>query len=94
MASCLIEYWYVGAQPPTNVMAEQISLYGGVRVTWTAPPGRYLVTADPGGVSVDNSFPSQIITIQQPGVYNISVMSFSQHYGGTAGPVEVTVRCE
>ncbi len=86
---------YVGApQPPTNLMAIQNGL-NTVRFSWTAPPaGRYLVTADPGGVSVDNAISPQTITIQQPGVYNISVLSFSQHYGVTAGPVEFTVRGE
>ncbi len=68
-----------------------------VQVSWTAlPGGRYRVIADPVGVSVDNSTSPQTITLLQPGVYNISVISFPQHYGETAtvGPVEVTVRGE
>ncbi len=82
----------VGA-PPTDLMAFQNSI-STVRVSWTAPFGRYRVTADPGSVSVDTfSFSSRAITIQQPGVYNISVITLSQHYPGeTVGPVEVTVR--
>ncbi len=70
--------------------------FATVRVSWTAPPGgRYRVIADPGDVSVNTSSSPLAITIQQPGVYNISVMSFSQHYPGeTVGPVEVTVRGE
>ncbi len=82
-----------GAQLPTNLMAIQNTL-DTVLVSWTAPPsGRYRVTADPGGVSEDNSESPQTITIQ-PGAYSITVMSLSQHYQETAGPVEVTVRGE
>ncbi len=85
---------YVGAPQPTNLMAIQNGL-NTVHVSWTAPSGgRYLVTADPGGVSEDTLLLSLTITLQT-GVHNIMVTTISQHYpGGTAGPVEVTVRGE
>ncbi len=85
---------HVGAAP-TNLMAMQNGM-DSVLVSWTAAPGggTYRVTADPGGVSVDIPLLSHTITLQ-PGVYNLMVMTISQHYpGGTAGPVEVTVRGE
>ncbi len=79
---------------PTNLMAMQNG-FASVLVSWTAPPGggTYRVTADPGGVSMDTPLLSLTITLQ-PGVHNIMVTTISQHYGGTAGPVEVTVRGE
>ncbi len=65
-----------------------------IRVSWTAPPGggRYRVTADPGGISVSTSSSPLAIVILQLGVYNIRVMTLSQHIPGTVGPVQVTVR--
>ncbi len=78
--------------PPTNLMAMQNGM-DRVGVSWTAAPGggRYRVTVDPGGVSMDTQLLSLTITLQ-PGVHNIMVTTISQHYpGGTAGPVEVTV---
>ncbi len=85
--------WKIGGNFPTNLMAVQTG-FDRVNVSWTAPPvGTYHVTAHPGGFNVTTSLLSQTITLQQPGVYSISVMSLSQHYpGGTTGPVEVTVR--
>ena len=75
-------------------MAEQVG-FNDVYVSWstTAIPSQgYRITAEPGGVSITARFPTQI-TLQQPGVYNIRVMSQSLHYpGGTAGPVELTLR--
>ncbi len=78
-------------------MAVQNGIDGRVEVSWTAPSegGVYRVTADPGGISMDNSFSPQAITNVQPGVYNFSVMTLSRHFpGGIVGPVEVTVRGE
>ncbi len=95
MISCLIIIPTTAGPPqlPTNLTAVQTGL-NTVLVSWTAPPGgMYRVTADPGGVSVENSVSPQTITVQTHGVNNITVMTFSQHYpGGTLGPVEVTVR--
>ena len=85
---------HLGEHSPTNISAIQSDL-DIVLVSWTPSGGeRYRLTADPGGVSIDTSLSPQAITIQPPGIYNISVMLISQHYRGTAGPVEVTVRGE
>ena len=86
--------YHAGGQlPPTNLAVLQDS-FDSVQVSWTAPPGRrYYVTADPGGISVETrASPLLGLLLQQPGVYDIRVAT-SQHLpGGTAGPVEVTVR--
>ncbi len=79
----------------TNLTAMQNGV-NSVLVSWTAAPGggTYRVTAYPGGVSMDTPLSSLTRTLQ-PGVHNIMVMTHStQHYqsGGTAGPLEVTVR--
>ena len=85
----------IGADPPTNLMAEQNEL-GSVLVSWTAPSAPpamgYRVTLQPGNVSIDA--PSFIATVNlQPGVYNITVVALSQHLPSEAvGPVEVLVR--
>ena len=67
-----------------------------VRVSWTAPPGggRYRVTADPGGISIETLVSPRILSLQ-PGVYDIQVETLSQHLpGGTVGPISVSVKGE
>ena len=86
-----------GEEPPTNLAASQTG-FGTVLVSWDAPPTggeRYRVTADPGGVIVDSSVSPRNISIPQPGVYSIQVMTLShQCLPGTAGPVNITIRGE
>ena len=93
----IVSWIYIGADPPTNIMATQNG-FGSVRVSWTAPSPPpfvgYRVTADPGGVSVAAPSPPHTIVLQ-PGVYSIHVMSFPQDLSSEAvGPVEIIVRGE
>ena len=79
-------------------MASQIG-FSCVQVSWTAPPAPptmgYHITTHPGDVNVTAPSSPHNISNLQPGLYNIHVMSLSQHYpGGTVGPVNVTVEGE
>ena len=89
---------FVGATPPTNLMAEQNGIQS-VLVSWTAPsrpPAMgYRVTVGAEEISVDSLSTFVNLTGLQPGVYAVQVMSLSQHLPSEAvGPVEVTVRGE
>ena len=86
---------YVG-ESPTNLMVAQVGPLS-LSVSWTAPSSPpstgYRIVANPGGLSADTASTSYTITFPQPGVCSVSVTSLSQHFpGGTAGPVEVTIR--
>ena len=89
---------FVGATPPTNLMAEQNGIQS-VLVSWTVPsppPAMgYRVTVEPGEISLNISSTPLNLTSLELGIYTVRVMSLSRHFPSEAvGPVEVTVRGE
>ncbi len=71
-------------------MAVQVGL-DKVQVSWNAPTdprNGYRVTTTPNSVSTDVLKSPAIITIPTPGVYNIQVMSLSQHLPGKTVELE------
>ena len=59
------------------------------------PSGGYRITVDSADTStgIEPTLSPHTITVPQPGVYSIRVVSLSQHLPSeTVGPVEVTVR--
>ena len=75
----------LGGESPTDPAAEQVGLTT-VQVSWTAPSvppsNGYRITTNPSSASTNAQASPHIITISTPGVYDIQVMSLSQHYPG------------
>ena len=78
-------------------MAEQNGLTS-VRVSWTAPSvspsNGYRITTNPSSASINAAASPHTITISTPGVYDIQVMSLSQHFPGIVELEGFTMRGE